>query len=83
MSVAGGADTQLGSSCVLAPLATNVDLWKPIIDSEYCVDMHRREGSDVTITTRHSRLTVHLILERNRLQDMLCGLNPILDAASS
>ena len=28
--VAGGADTQLGSSCVLAPLATNVDLWKPI-----------------------------------------------------
>ena len=30
MLVAGGADTQLGSSCVLAPLATNVDLWKPI-----------------------------------------------------
>ena len=28
--VAGVADTQLGSSCVLAPLATNVDLWKPI-----------------------------------------------------
>ena len=24
------ADKQLGSSCVLAPLATNVDLWKPI-----------------------------------------------------
>ena len=28
--VARGADTQLGSSCVLAPLATNVDLWNPI-----------------------------------------------------
>ena len=28
--VAEDADTQLGSSCVLAPLATNVDLWKPI-----------------------------------------------------
>ena len=28
--VAGGADTQQGSSCVSAPLATNVDLWKPI-----------------------------------------------------
>ena len=26
----GGADTQLRYSCVLAPLATNVDLWKPI-----------------------------------------------------
>ena len=24
------ADTQLGSSCVLAPLVTNVDLWNPI-----------------------------------------------------
>ena len=35
--VAGGADTQLGSSCVLAPLATNVDLWKPIVwYSIYC-----------------------------------------------
>ena len=29
--VAGGADTQLGYNCVLAPLATNVDLWKPIV----------------------------------------------------
>ena len=29
--VARGVDTQLGSSCVLAPLATNVDLWNPII----------------------------------------------------
>ena len=28
--VARGADTQLGSSCVLAPLAANVDLWNPI-----------------------------------------------------
>ena len=28
---ARGADTQLGSSCVSAPLATNVDLWKPIM----------------------------------------------------
>ena len=28
--VARGADTQLGSSCVSAPLATNVDLWNPI-----------------------------------------------------
>ena len=28
--VARGADTQLGSTCVLAPLATNVDLWNPI-----------------------------------------------------
>ena len=27
---ARGADTQLGSSCVSAPLATNVDLWNPI-----------------------------------------------------
>ena len=26
-SVARGADMQLGSSCVSAPLATNVDLW--------------------------------------------------------
>ena len=34
MLVAGGADTQLGlgSSYVLAPLATNVDLWKPIVN---------------------------------------------------
>ena len=31
MLVAGGADTQLGPSCVLATLATNVDLWKPIV----------------------------------------------------
>ena len=23
---------QLGSSCVLAPLATNMDLWKPIFE---------------------------------------------------
>ena len=30
MLVARGADTQLGSSCVSAPLATNVDLWNPI-----------------------------------------------------
>ena len=28
--VARGADTQLGSSYVLAPLATNVGLWNPI-----------------------------------------------------
>ena len=28
--VARGADTQLGSSCISAPLATNVDLWNPI-----------------------------------------------------
>ena len=28
--VARGADTQPGSSFVSAPLATNVDLWKPI-----------------------------------------------------
>ena len=34
--VAGGADTQLGSCCVLAPLATNVDLWKPIVTSRRC-----------------------------------------------
>ena len=27
--VARGADTQLGSRCVLTPLATNVDLWNP------------------------------------------------------
>ena len=31
-SVAGGTDTQLGSSCVLAPLASNVELLKPIRD---------------------------------------------------
>ena len=31
MLVAIGVDTQLGSSCVSAPLATNVDLWNPII----------------------------------------------------
>ena len=29
--VAVGADTQLGFSCVPAPLATNVDLWNSII----------------------------------------------------
>ena len=29
--VARGADTQLGSSCVSTPLATNVDLWNPIV----------------------------------------------------
>ena len=28
--LARGVDTQLGSSCVSAPLATNVDLWNPI-----------------------------------------------------
>ena len=28
--VAGGADTQLVSSCVSAPLATNMNLWNPI-----------------------------------------------------
>ena len=28
--VVGGANTQLGSSCVLAHLPTNVDFWKPI-----------------------------------------------------
>ena len=33
--VAGGADTQVGSSCLLAPLATNVDLWKPIVLSNF------------------------------------------------
>ena len=31
MLVAGGADTQLGSSYALAPLATNVDLWKLVV----------------------------------------------------
>ena len=30
MSVARGADTQLGSSCISTPLATNVDLWNAI-----------------------------------------------------
>ena len=29
--VARGADTHLGSNCVLAPLGTNVDLWNPIV----------------------------------------------------
>ena len=29
--VARCADTQLGFSCVSAPLATNVDLWNPIV----------------------------------------------------
>ena len=29
--VAGVADTQLGSSCVSAPLATDVDLWNPFV----------------------------------------------------
>ena len=33
--VARGADTQLGSSSVLAPPATNVDLWNPIITENY------------------------------------------------
>ena len=28
--VARGADTQLGSSCISTPIATNVDLWSPI-----------------------------------------------------
>ena len=28
--IGGGADTQLGSICISAPLATNVDLWNPI-----------------------------------------------------
>ena len=28
--VARGADTQVGSSCILAPLATNVDFWNLI-----------------------------------------------------
>ena len=35
--VARGADTQLGSSCVSAPLATNVDLWNPINDTAKCL----------------------------------------------
>ena len=40
--VAGGADTQLGSSCVLAPLATNVDLWKPILVlMAFCILVYR------------------------------------------
>ena len=30
--VTRGADTQLGSRCVSAPLATNVDLWNPLTD---------------------------------------------------
>ena len=29
--VARGADTQLDPSCVSAPLATNVDLWNPVV----------------------------------------------------
>ena len=33
--VARGADTQLGSSCVLAPLATDVDLWNPFFVVDY------------------------------------------------
>ena len=33
--VARGANTQLGSGCVSAPLATNVDLWNPITYSVY------------------------------------------------
>ena len=34
--VARGADTQLGSSCVAlsVPLATNVDLWNPIVQGK-------------------------------------------------
>ena len=35
MLVARGADTQLESSCVSAPLATNVDLWNPITASVF------------------------------------------------
>ena len=33
--VARGADTQLGSCCVLAPLATKVDLWNLISNTHY------------------------------------------------
>ena len=39
--VARGTDTQLVSSCASAPLATNVDLWNPIIGINvkrfYCI----------------------------------------------
>ena len=37
--VARGADTQLGSSCVSAPLATNVNLWN-LIKSRSLERMH-------------------------------------------
>ena len=38
--VARGADTQLGSSCVSALLAINVDLWNPI-RIVFCDDVQR------------------------------------------
>ena len=51
--VARGADTQLDPSCVSAPLATNVDLWNPVvsynsIDNENLQNMHSRIYTCVT-----------------------------------
>ena len=37
---------QLGSSCVLAPLATNVDLWKPIFDRS--IGLQQRQYASLT-----------------------------------
>ena len=37
---------QLGSSCVLAPLATNVDLWKPIFEGS--IGSQQRQNASFT-----------------------------------
>ena len=52
--VARGADRQLGSSCVLDPLATNVDLWIPIIHSNWSFG-YRSELARVSTTFARQR----------------------------
>ena len=50
--VARGADTQLDPSCVSASLATNVDLWDPIIElheQRLCIDKHANRTNPLVV----------------------------------
>ena len=50
--VAKGTDTQLGYSCVSAPLATSMDLWNPI---KYAIKKQRGKKGKYCNTERLAR----------------------------
>ena len=51
--VARGAATQPGSSCVFAPLATNVDLWNPSIQQKHAKNLITASSVGLVIVTPH------------------------------
>ena len=79
--VARGADTQLEPSCVSAPLATNVDLWKPLYDNTctYIVGsrtgdkrLGERNGQSAWIMSYRQQCSQH-ILSISRNDKRNCG----------